>query len=239
MKKLFLLIFISLSLTNCSSENERNVDGKWYMINKSGFVEWTITKDSLINRKLYPNFMRKGKWKFDFGISEKIKLADRVLLIGENPKNQSEFYTLMTLVTCENDKSLKYIWNGLDSISNVNTIRELNQNDNRQLLGYDLYSKEYLETFKEKKSIDEMTLSDFKKYLKIYIPNLKVATEEYKKNVKGYYGEASSFNYQIIVSSLLELDYNPIQTSTSMNSLFKKYMENEEIKELLKELSGK
>lgn len=84
MKKLFLLIFISLSLTNCSSENERNVDGKWYMINKSGFVEWTITKDSLINRKLYPNFMRKGKWKFDFGISEKIKLADRVLLIGEN-----------------------------------------------------------------------------------------------------------------------------------------------------------
>ena len=239
MKKIFILIIISFSLTNCSSQNEQNVDGKWYMINKSGFVEWTISKDSLLNKKMYPNFNQKGKGGFNFGVSEKIKLADRVLLIGENPKNQSEFYTLMTLVPSKNGKSLKYIWNGLDSISNINTIRELNQNDNRQFLGYDLYTKEYLETFKEKKSIDGMTLSDFKKYLKIYIPNLKVATEEYKKNVKGYYGEASSFNYQIIVSSLLELDYNPIQTSTSMNSLFEKYMENEEVKELLKELSGK
>ena len=76
MKKIFVLIFILLSLTNCTSQTEQNVDGKWYMINKSGFVEWTISKDSLINRKLYPNFMRKGKGKFDYGISEKIKLAD-------------------------------------------------------------------------------------------------------------------------------------------------------------------
>ena len=239
MKKILFSILISFSITNCSSQNKQNVDGKWYMINKSGFVEWTITKDSLLNRKLYPNFIQKGKGGFDYSISKKIQLADRVLLISENPKNQSEFYTLMTLATSEKKKSVKYVWNGLDSISNIKTITKLNQNDKRQLLGYDLYSKEYLETFKEKKSIDSMTLSDFKKYLKIYIPNLKVASEEYKKNIKGYYGETSSFNYQIIISSLLELDYNPIQTSTSMNTLFKKYMENEEVKELLKELKEK
>ncbi|AIZ42461.1 hypothetical protein M666_13275 [Cellulophaga baltica 18] len=209
------------------------------MINKSGFVEWTITKDSLLNKKLYPNFNQKGKGGFNYSISKKIKLEDRVLLIGKNPKNPAEFYTLMTLTSSEKDKSIKYVWNGIDSISNIKTITKLNQNDKRQLLGYDLYSKDYLETFKEKKSLDKMNLSDFKKYLKIYSKNLKVATEEYKKNIKGYYGEASSFNYQITVSSLLELDYNPIQTSDSMNSLFKKFMENEEVKLLLKELREK
>ena len=68
------------------------------MINKSGFVEWTITEDSLFNKKLYSDFNQKGKGGFAFGISKKIKLADRVLLIGENPKNPSEFYTIMTLI---------------------------------------------------------------------------------------------------------------------------------------------
>ena len=173
------------------------------------------------------------------GIVKKVNLKDRILLIGENPKNSSEFYTLMTLVPSEKDNSLKYIWNGIDSISTIKTIAKLNQEDNRQLLGYDLYSKEYLETFKEKKSIDNMSLEDFKKYLEIYTRNLKIATAEYKKNIKGYYGEASSFNYQISISSLLELDYNPIQTSNSMNSLFAKYIENEEVKELMKKLKEK
>ena len=145
----------------------------------------------------------------------------------------------MTLVPSDNDKSLKFIWNGIDSISTIKIITKLNQDDNRQLQGYDLYSKKYLETFKEKKSIEKMTLDDFKKYLQIYTRNLKIATTEYKKNMKGFYGEASSFNYQISISSLLELDYNPIQTSSSMNSLFAKYFEKEEVKELMKKLKEK
>ena len=238
MKKLLLILF-SISLTNCSSQNEQNIDGKWYMINKSGFVEFTISKDSLFNQKLSPDFSSKRNRKRAVGIVKKVHLKDRILVIGENPKNSSEFYTLMTLVPSEQGNTLKYIWNGIDSISTIKIITKINQNDNRKLLGYDLYSKEYLETFKEKKSIDEMTLSDFKKYLEIYTRNLKIATEEYKKNIKGYYGEASSFNYQISISSLLEMDYNPIQTSNSMNSLFAKYMENEEVKELMKKLKEK
>ena len=233
MKKL-LLILLSISLTNCSSQNEQSIDGKWYMINKSGFVEFTISKDSLFNQKLFPDFSSKRNRKRAIGITERVDLKDRILLVGENPKNKSEFYTLMTLVPSKNNNSLKYIWNGIDSTSTIKTITKLNQVDNRQLLGYDLYSKEYLETFKEMKSIDEMTLSDFKKYLEIYTRNLKIATAEYKKNVKDYYGEASSFNFQISVSSLLEMDYNPIQTSNSMNSLFAKYIKNEEVKELIK-----
>lgn len=235
MKKL-LLILISLSLSYCFSQNEQNIVGKWYMINKSGFVEFTISNDSLFNEKLFPDFSSKSTGKRAAGIVERVNLKDRILLLGENPKNTSEFYTLMTLAPSEKGNSLKYIWNGIDSISTIKTITKLNQDDDRQLLSFDLYSKEYLDTFNKKKSIDKMTLSDFKKYLEIYFSNLKVASAEYKKNIKAYYGEASSFNFQISISSLLEMNYNPIQTSKSINSLFAMYIEKNEVKELIKKL---
>lgn len=209
------------------------------MINKSGFVEFTISKDSLFNEQLFTDFSTKRDRKRAVGIIEKVNLKDRILLIGQNPKNSAEFYTIMTLVPSKKGGSLKYIWNGIDSISTIKNITKLNQEDNRQLLGYDLYTKEYLKILKEKKSIDKMTLNDFKKYLEIYTRNLKTATAEYKKNIKGYYGEASSFNYQISISSLLEMGYSPIQTSNSINSLFARYIENEEVKELMKKLKEK
>lgn len=120
MKKLFLILFL-VSLTNCLSQNGQNIDGKWYLINKSGFVEFTISKDSLFNEQLFPDFSTKRYKKRAIEIVEKVNLKDRILLIGKNPKNSSEFYTLMTLVPSQKDNSLKYIWNGIDSISTIKT----------------------------------------------------------------------------------------------------------------------
>jgi len=224
---------------NCSSQTEQNIDGKWYLINKSGFAEFTITKDSLINQKIFANFKRKNNRKMGFKISDKVYLKDRILLLGKNPKDSTKYYTLMTFVPSKDKNYVEYIWNGIDSISSIKTLTKINQNDNRKLLGYNLYSKEYLETLKSKKSVENMTIEDFKKYLDIYSKNLKIAMTEYKKNIKGYYGEASSFNFQISLQTLLELDYNPIQDSNTMNSMFSKFMENEEVKEYMKTLKEK
>ena len=224
---------------NCSSQIEQNIDGEWYLINKSGFAEFTITKDSLINQKVFHNFDKKYKSRRAAKISKKVFLKDRILLLGENPKNSAEYYTLMTLVPSKNKNYVEYIWNGIDSISSIKTLTKINQNDSRKLLGYNLYTKEYLETLKTKKSIENMTIEDFKKYLKLFSKNLKIAMTEYKKNIKGYYGEASSFNFQISLQTLLELDYNPIQDSNTINSMFSKFIKNEEIKEFMKTLKEK
>lgn len=238
MKELLLLL-ISISFMSCSSQKKQNVDGKWYMINKSGFVEFTITKDSLLNQKLFSDFRSKNNKKRAVKIDKKVFLKDRILILGENPKSSTEYYTLMTLIPSEDKNYIEYIWNGIDSITSVKTLIKLNESDNRQLLGYNLYTKEYLEALNKKESIENMTLEDFKKYLEIYLSNMKVVTTEYEKNIKGYYGEASSFNFQISLQSLLQINYNPIQNSTTMNSLFMKYIENEEVKELLERLKEK
>ena len=238
MKKLLLFILSIYSL-NCSSQTAQDVNGKWYLINKSGFSEFTITKDSLINQKVFQNFSKKSHYKRSFKITKKIFLHDRILLVGNNPKKAKEYYTLMTLGIPKNQNYLKYIWNGIDSISSIKTLKQINQNDNRTLLGYNLYTKEYLETLKAKKPIENMTIEDFKEYLMTYSENLKIVTTEYKKNIKGYYSEASSFNFQINLQTLLELGYNPIQDSKAMNSMFLKFMEHEEIKQFMKILKGK
>ena len=234
-----LLFLLSICFLNCSSQTEQNIDGKWYLINKSGFAEFTITKDSLINQKVFPNFEKKYKSRRAAKISKKIFLEDRILLLGENPKNSNEFYTLMTLVISKNKNYAEYIWNGIDSLSSIKTLTKINQNDSRELLGYNLYTKEYLEILKKKKPIDNMTIEDFKKYLKLFSKNLKIAMTEYKKNVKGYYAEAYSFNFQIGLQTLLELDYNPIQDSNTINSMFSEFIKNEEIKEFMENLKEK
>ncbi len=238
MKKLLLVLF-SICLMNCFSQTEQNIDGKWYLINKSGYVEFTITKDSLINRKLFSNFKPKNNKKRAIKITEKILLKDRTLLLGENLEKSSEYYTIITLVASKDKNYAEYIWNGIDSIASIKTLTKINQNDNRQLLGYNLYKKEHLETLKRMKSIENMTLQDFKKYLETFSKNIKIAMTEYKKNIKGYYGEASSFNFQIGLQSLLQIGYNPIQDSNTLNSIFEKFLRNKEIKEFMKTLKEK
>ena len=223
----------------CSSQTDQNIDGKWYLINKSGFAEFTITKDSLINRKVFSNFKQKNNRKMGFKISEKIYLKDRILLLAKTPKDSTKYYTLMTFVQSKDRNYLEYIWNGIDSISSIKTLTKINQNDSRKLLGYNLYTKEYLKTLKTKKSIENMSIEDFKKYLTLFSVNLKVAMTEYRKNTKGYYGEASSFNFQIGLQTLLELGYSPIQDSDSLNSMFSKFIENKEIKEFMETLKEK
>ena len=174
-----------------------------------------------------------------FKISEKIYLKDRILLVGKSLKDSTKYYTLMTFVPSKDKNYVEYIWNGIDSISSIKTLTKINQNDNRELLGYNLYTKEYIKTLKTKKSIENMKIIDFKEYLGIYFKNLKTAMTEYKKNEKGYYGEASSFNFQIGLQALLELDYNPVQDSNTLNSMFSKFMKNEEIKKYMKTLKEK
>lgn len=234
--KILLLLLFTISLTNCSSQSIKDVNGKLYMINKSGFVEITITKDSLFNQKLFSNFSPKRSKKRAVEIAERVHLKDRLLLLGESPKSKSEFQTIMTLVPSEKKSAMKLIWNGIDSISSVKTITKLNETDQRRLFGYDLYSRDQLESLKEKKPIEDMNLEDFKKYLEVYSQNLKVTAPEFRKNMKASYGAASSFNYQISISSLLAIGYNPIQTSKAIDVVFAKYIENEEVKELLRKL---
>jgi len=240
MKNIAYLIIVSLLLTTCQAQEPDSFLGTYYMINKSGFVEWTITKDSVFNQKLFPDFSKKRTKKTSFYIEKQIHLEDRILLVNKDDKNEALYKTQMTLGLEEKEKHIKFVLNAIDTTSNLKTIIKLNEEDTNLLLGFNLYTREQIDAFASMRPIESMTISEFKNYLKALFEKMKLATSEFSKsNYNGVYGMSSSFNFQMVCQVLSEIGFSPVQNSKTTDALFKKYMENPEIKELLKSLKNK
>ena len=233
-----LIILCSIYAINCSTQTKQNIEGKWYLINKSGFAEFTITKDSLINQKVTSNFINKRKKGRATKIAETIILKDRILLLGKKQDHPKKYYTIMALALPKDNNYGKYIWNVIDSTASKKTLKKLNRKDKRQLFGYNLYKKEDIKTLKSKKPIEDMTIEDFKHYLKALSKNLNTTNTEYKKNTPFHAGGAATLDYQICLQTLLELGYNPVQNSISIDNMFFEYIEDEDILEQIKTLKG-
>lgn len=143
----------------------------------------------------------------------------------------------MTLSYTDKDNYIKQVVNSIDTIANLETIIRLNENDERPLIGFHWYSKEELVSLEKKKPIENMTLNEFKSFQKALFKKIKIALPEFlKSSFNGVYGMNSSFNFQMVLQTLLREGFNPIQNSKTIDALFKKYLENPEIKELMEDL---
>ena len=91
MKNTLLKLLLFFLFSNCSAQKETGLKGKWYMINKSGFVEHTITDDSIFNSKLHSNFKKKSTHRFAKNFDKQIKLKDRVLFLKVDKKDSTLF----------------------------------------------------------------------------------------------------------------------------------------------------
>lgn len=235
MKKILHILLFSSVLMNCQSQKTEDVVGEFYVINRSGFVEITITKDSIFNRKLFPDFSNKRNKKRGNSIEKQAHVNDKVLLLKKDEENSELYTSVMTLM--HHEHYIKYVINNIDTTASLETIIKLNKNEKRSLLGFNLYSKEQIESFQQMKPIESMTLNEFKDFLKMFSKKMKAALHETSKsNFNGVYGGRSSLDFQIVTQTLLETGFNPVQNSTTINTLFKKYLENPEIKELMEQL---
>ena len=222
---------------NCQSKKNEDIQGIYYMINKSGFVEFTITNDSIFNRKLFPNFSHKRNKKTSRSIEKHVGLDDRVLLLSKSKKSDNQYTPIMTLARVNDKKHIKYVFNSIDTTANLETIIKLNKNDKRTLLGFNLYSKEQIQSFQRMKPIESMSLNEFKHYLKVLFGKMKLSVPEFSKSsLNGVYGMSSSFHFQMLTQTFLETGFNPVQNSKTTDVLFKKYFGNPEIKELMENL---
>jgi len=222
---------------NCQSQKSLELSDKYYMINKSGFVEWTITNDSIFNKKLSSNFSSKRNKKVSYAIAEKINLEDRVVLLSKSDKNEESYTSVITLGSLDDKEHIIQVINSIDTTANIETLIKLNKKDKSTLVGFNLYTKDQIDSFKQLKPIENMSLNEFKIYLKKYYKKMKYAVPAFSKSrFKGVYGMSSSFNFQMVSQTLLEEGFNPVQNSKTTDALFKKYLENSEIKELIENL---
>lgn len=237
MKNILHIILLSSFLMNCQTQKTENLAGEFYMINKSGFSEFSITNDSIFNRKLFPNFTYKRSKRRGNYYEKQIHVNHKVLFLIQSDKKDESYTSLMTYAPHKNKKHIKWVINTIDTTANLETIIRITKNDKRPHVGFNLYSKEQIDSLKLMKPIDDMTLNEFKGFQIALFEKMKVAFPEFlKSSLNGVYGMSSSFNFQMVLQTLLEQGFSPVQTSTSSETLYKKYFDDPEIKELMEQL---
>ena len=162
MKTLLTTIIIVFTFNSCYSQDKEipNLIGNWYMVNRSGLIEFSITKDSIKTRKVYSDLTPKEKRVQSFSYLKTVKLIDRILIVF---KTDSLKYSAMTIMNINEKKHFQLVWNSIDtSVNDIETLIEINKNDNKQLFGYYVFSEHYIDTLHQMKSIDSLSLSDFK-----------------------------------------------------------------------------
>lgn len=204
------------------------------MVTRNGLTEFEITDDSLISRQLYPDMrpMSAKKEKDIFPFRKIAVLNDRTLIITRN-KLDTTIYSAMTMFDIKKDQSMKLAWNGLDTtLNDPDTLVLAHKASKRKLFGYTIYNEKHLPKIKQMKSINAMTLADFKKYANLYAS--KVVGSWPMFNTKYNVGSAyMTYNYQLITQSLFESGFNPIATSTELETVYKKYFNDPEVRKIL------
>ena len=236
MKPILLALLIVSSITAYS----QTIIGKWYMVTRNGLTEFDITDDSLISRQLYPDMrpMSARKEKDVLAFRRIAPLNDRTLIINRN-KLDTTLYTAMTMFDIKKDQSMKLAWNGLDTaLNDVDTLILAHKASKKKLFGYTIYNEKHLPKIKQMKSINVMTLTEFKKYANVYAGKVLASwpTFDKKYNIGNAY---MIYNYQLITQSLFEAGFNPLVTSAELETVYKKYFNDPEVRKILEKTKPK
>jgi len=206
------------------------------MVNRSGLIQMTITTDSIKTQRLSPDFKPKqNKQVNGDAYYEIINLNDRLLIIGKSKKDTAKF-SATTIINFTDKKYFQIAWNIPDTAAyEIKTLVDFFQKDTRQLWGYTVYSEHYVDTLMSMKSIETMSLTDFKKYLNVYVNKMKDMKKDMENTEFGYMG-VFSLNFQVISQSLYDIGYNPLQNIGTVETLYKKFHEDKGVKRLLKKI---
>ncbi len=241
-----LLLTATILLINCQSCFSQELLGTWYMVSRSGLIEFSITQDSIKTRDLFTDFSPKDKPVFSpknkpveaSSYLKKVKLNDRVLLIRKSHKDSIKF-SAWTVINLIDKKYFQLAWNIPDTSTNdIETLIQLHTNDNRPLFGYYLFSEHFIDSLKQMKSIDSLSLVDFKQYLSVYFDKFKHTLNDAVKYNTAYLSEYT-YNFQLISQSLYDMGFNPLQNTKTMEVIYKKYIGDPEIKKMMDDANRK
>jgi hypothetical protein len=228
-----VLLTILISVLHLQALSQR-WSGTWYMITRSGLVEMNISNGSFQTRELTSDFVPKEKTGNSKLVIKPVELTDRILLICHSEKDTAKF-SAITLFGMKERKYFQMAWNVKDTATKyIDTLVALNKRDTPPLFGYFVFSEHYIYTLKKLKNPVNMDLAGFKNYITVYANKLNSTYKEFEKYDIGY--GFSYYNFQLITQSLFETGFNPIQTVTTIEAIYKKYYEDPEVKEILSKL---
>lgn len=235
MKQLLTAIILLSTFQFCFAQD---IIGKWYMVNRSGLIEFSITKDSIKTQQLFSDFTPKDQPGQSDKYIKTVRLSDRILVISKSKEDTTKF-AAMTFINLIDKKYFQLAWNIRDTSTNdIETLIQIHKNDNRQLFGYYAFSENYTTILKQMKPISSISLEEFKKYLTVYIDKIKL-TEKDAEIYNTAYLSGFTYNFQLISQSLYDIGFNPLQNTSTTDPVYKKYYKNPEVKKIIEDATQK
>ncbi len=228
LKNTIALLFISTLFHVATAQK---LQGKWYLLHSRGFAEYNFEQDTVKIRQLFFNLNSKWDYFISWKILSKETYQNRYFLSTESPFNKG----LISLSDITNIKKNTFdlVWNIADTSDyNLNNIVNYHKSCNKELFTYTVFSKQMIDSLNQLKSIDSMNLTDFKKYLNLYIQNIKTTEKEDKTSHAKLLASIAN-PYQQITKALIQCGYNPINDRLFIQDLHKKFVKLEEIKQIL------
>lgn len=223
-------LFIGIPATTLS----QGLNGKWYMVNRSGLLEMNFSEDSITHRKYFTDLTPENDGVSSLQLIKTVHLDDRILLILRS-EGDTTSYSSMTLINFSENRCFQMAWNAPDATSNsIDSLIEINANDHRKLFGYNFFSEHYLDSLNSMKNMGEMPLPDFRKFTRQFVDRIKMTRTEFEKINAGY--AAIVYDFQLLTQSLYAIGYNPLQNSGTVEPLMKKYFNDPEVQSIVNEL---
>ncbi|MBD2716656.1 hypothetical protein KBK19_16550 [Microvirga sp. STR05] len=210
----------------------QGVRGTWYLIHRSGLVQFTIGADSLLSKRLFPDFSPKQEPPTANGYEQIVSVADRQLIISRSRKEPAA-YAAVALFEVVPGRHFKMAWNAPDTTAaSAAALVQLHAQDRRPLFGYYYFHHDYIDALRKMKAPETMTKPDFDAFLTQYANRLKESAETFRKYNYGYV--AATYNFELLVQALFEQGYNPLQNVRTMETLFKRFYDEQGLEDALK-----
>ncbi len=188
-----------------------------------------LTSDSLEMRTLYSDLRKKDFEEDNKSHSGIFKLSGKFLIIFPDKRNNNQ-YIAMTLFNFKDRESIEIAANGINEVTGtIDELIKLSSKDTTTLYGNIIYHEHFIPVLNKMKDVEQMTLQDFKIFLKNFIQK-RNNFKDLKDNMVG------TLTYQLITRTLCEMGYNPINGMGIVDRHFEKFIEDPEVKELLKDI---
>ncbi len=227
MKKISILILFSIIAINV---NAQDIAGKWYGIEKDGrFVEIMISGDSLKMRAVDFDFKPMGFEVLNGTHVGLYQIKDKVLIILFNKEKLK--YSAITIFNVKEKESLEIAFDGINKVADTKEeLIELSKNDTTNLKAEMLlFNEHYVPFLKTMKNVDLMSVQEFKTLLRTFI-----SRKAQFENDQGFVNSVMMFRG--ISRILAEMGYSPLIDIDKLNELFQKFSNDDEVKDLGKQL---
>jgi hypothetical protein len=231
--KRMLFILLSCLAFGFQATAQTGLRGKWYMFSRNRVIQLTFSGDSLFSDQL----------DWDLRPMDPSRAGDTGLIVKRIPANHNEYLLLThfgdthrliflnTVLVISPSSEIALAVNSPDSgYTTIARAQHYIRADTGRKYGLSFFSESAIHTFQKQKSIESMTVADFKLY------GARIITLHSQIDSLGKLPNAPSglyyYGFSMLRTLLAKMGFDPFVSNDQLEKMFKRFDDDPETKEL-------